>query len=306
MSGINYNIDNNKKGSRIKDLDNFILNRSKRNKKINHFFITVQKYIKILISVVICACIMFTSMFVALLYNAVSNSYIDTGTGDLMTKLNYESFLLEYTIISTIAFFIFAFICCKISFPMAKKELNIKSNKLFVDIRYILTFIFIAILLQFMTAIEQFYMPNSLNISENLTYKTVILTAITSLVVPVYEEIIYRYIIYGYALRATKNKTASNIIQAVIFALFHMDIYLLFIYFTGGYLLGEIRQKHGIKSSIVYHTLINIVSIVPFTMFITNIYIQIGLSIAVVAVIIYILAKQINLFTSSNSNKTSK
>lgn len=306
MSNINYNIDNNKKGSRIKDLNSFILNRSKRNKKINHFFITAQKYIKILIPAVICLCIMFTSMFISLLYDAASNSYIDTGTGDLMTKLNYESFSLEYTIISTIAFFIFAFICCKVSFPIAKKELNIKNSRLFIDIRYILTFIFIAILLQLVTAIEQFYMPNSLNISESLTYKTVILAVITTLIVPVYEEIIYRYIIYGYALRATKNKIASNIIQAVIFALFHMDIYLLLIYFAGSYLLGEIRQKYGIKSSIVYHILINAVSVVPFTMFITNIYIQIGLSAALVAAIIYMLVKQINIFSSDSSNKTGK
>lgn len=290
----NYSINENKNNSnnKKKDLDSYISRQSKSARKSNKYFSLIKKYIVILIPTVIYFALMYGSVFLALIINTITNLHINENTGNLATKLNFEEFSLEYTIILTILAFIFTIICCHISFPAVKKELKFKVNKPVINIRYVITFIFISILLQFISVILQKQTGIIANYVSSVTYKTVIATLITTFIAPIYEEIISRYVIYGYAYRATKNKTAANIIQAVIFALFHMNLILIPVYYIGGYLLGLVRQKHGIKTSIFYHIVINVIAVIPFSLVVTNVYAQIFLSVALGIAIGYMAAIQ--------------
>ena len=132
---------------------------------------------------------------------------------------------------------------------------------------------------------------SDMGMAGSLGIKTIISTIIATFVAPIIEELTFRYIIYGYAYKASNNKLCANIIQAVLFGIIHFNFILFPIYAFGGYLLGAVRDKYGIKLSSLYHILINCVALIPFTFFITNIYLQVCILIVCIMSLIYFVIK---------------
>ena len=71
-----------------------------------------------------------------------------------------------------------------------------------------------------------------------------------------------------------------------------MNLIFIPVYYIGGYLLGLVRQKHGIKTSIFYHIVINVIAVIPFSLVITDVYAQTFLSVALIIAIGYMAVVQ--------------
>jgi membrane protease YdiL (CAAX protease family) len=82
------------------------------------------------------------------------------------------------------------------------------------------------------------------------------------LLVPVYEEIIFRGVVLDSCQRYLNFNTA-NIIQATLFALIHMSLFLIPVFFLFGILTGIMRRKSGgLLPGIVFHSLNNLLALV--------------------------------------------
>ena len=94
---------------------------------------------------------------------------------------------------------------------------------------------------------------------------------VAGLLVPIYEEIIFRGVILDSCQRYL-SFNAANIIQSVIFALVHMNLFLLPVYFLFGLSTGYLRKKSGgLLSGIVFHALNNILAILLYLLLISRI-----------------------------------
>lgn len=211
-------------------------------------------------------------------------------------QMDIESYTLIETILSAILMAIISFVFYRKSFYMRKNEELHFTKGLHFSLTNVMIFIGIAIILQLCPYIINSFNSNntgSYDLSQTLGIKTIICTIITTFISPVFEEIIYRHITYKYALRATSNKFISNIIQAVLFGIVHMNIMCLPIYIFGGYMLGIINEKYGITNSIFYHIVINLFSVIPVMLFIKNAFISlIILAIALFLIILLCIKSQ--------------
>lgn len=97
---------------------------------------------------------------------------------------------------------------------------------------------------------------------------------------PISEELIFRGVIFKKALSFT-SFTVANIIQALFFGLFHMNIVQGVYAFAGGLAMGYVAyQFRTIKASILFHLFFNSISyvmIAPFNMFMKILYIAVGM-----------------------------
>ncbi len=81
------------------------------------------------------------------------------------------------------------------------------------------------------------------------------------IIAPILEEIYFRNFIMQ-TLSKNYSYRISNLIQATLFAIFHLEFTVFFPIFIYGYLLGKIRNKYGIYSSISLHILNNSLSFI--------------------------------------------
>lgn len=80
------------------------------------------------------------------------------------------------------------------------------------------------------------------------------------LLVPLYEEIIFRGVVLGSCQRYT-NFHIANFIQATLFATIHMNLFLFPVYFLFGIIAGILRKKTGgLLGGIVFHILNNVLA----------------------------------------------
>jgi uncharacterized protein len=80
------------------------------------------------------------------------------------------------------------------------------------------------------------------------------------LLVPIYEEIIFRGVILGACQRYT-NFQIANIIQATLFATVHMNLFLFPVFLLFGIITGILRKKSGgLLGGIVFHVFNNILA----------------------------------------------
>ncbi len=86
------------------------------------------------------------------------------------------------------------------------------------------------------------------------------------LVVPVYEEIVFRGVFLDAGQRYLNFKSA-NVIQAIFFAAMHMNLYLFPAFFLFGIFTGVMRRKSGgLLAGIVFHSINNILAITVLLM----------------------------------------
>lgn len=208
-------------------------------------------------------------------------------------QMDIESYTLIETILSVILMVIISFVFYRKSFYMRKNEELHFTKGLHFSLTDVMIFIGIAVILQLLHCIISNDYTGNYDFNQTLGVKTIICVMITTFISPVFEEIIYRHITYKYALRSTNNKFISNIIQAVLFGIIHMNIMCLPIYIFGGYMLGIINEKYGITNSIFYHIVINLFSVIPVMLFIKNEFISlIILAIALFLIILLCIKSQ--------------
>jgi len=81
------------------------------------------------------------------------------------------------------------------------------------------------------------------------------------LLVPIYEEIIFRGVILGSCQRYT-NFPIANFIQATLFATIHMNLFLFPVFLLFGIITGILRKKSGgLLGGIVFHVFNNILAL---------------------------------------------
>jgi membrane protease YdiL (CAAX protease family) len=84
------------------------------------------------------------------------------------------------------------------------------------------------------------------------------------LLVPLYEEIVFRGVILGSCQRYT-NFNIANFIQATLFATVHMNLFLFPVFLLFGIVTGILRKKSdGLLGGIVFHIFNNILAISLF------------------------------------------
>ena len=282
LSNNNSNIKKLRNKKNKHDLNSYMDFMAKNKMKSNSFFSKSKQYIKIFIPFIISVFIILFSMFIATFIDSLLNMYMNDAGG-----------ISTYTLM-----FVMCIICIKSSFYNYKKDLFMK-NKLVVNWNFVFCFILISVILQFISGIQMHFV----NVSDidygSLGIKTIISTIIATFVAPIIEELTFRYIIYGYAYKASNNKLCANIIQAVLFGIIHFNFILFPIYAFGGYLLGAVRDKYDIRLSCLYHILINCIALIPFTLFITNIYLQVCILMACISLLVYFV---IRYFRNMNNN----
>lgn len=93
------------------------------------------------------------------------------------------------------------------------------------------------------------------------TYGKLISLIIICILVPIYEEIIFRGVILDSCERYI-NFRSANLIQAALFGAIHMDLYLFPIFFLFGITTGIIRRKSGgLLGGIVFHAFNNLLAL---------------------------------------------
>lgn len=84
---------------------------------------------------------------------------------------------------------------------------------------------------------------------------------IICLIVPIYEEIVFRGVIFD-ACHRYLNSNSANIIQALLFATIHLNLFLFPVYFLFGIIAGILRRKSGgLLPGIVFHVINNLIAI---------------------------------------------
>lgn len=91
-------------------------------------------------------------------------------------------------------------------------------------------------------------------------YGKLLTFVLIGIIVPVYEEIIFRGVILGSVTRYS-NFTIANIFQATIFSALHMNLYLFPAFFIFGIITGNMRKKSGgLMPGMVFHVGNNILA----------------------------------------------
>ena len=126
---------------------------------------------------------------------------------------------------------------------------------------------------------------------EQLNYANPLLTLLSVVILaPLSEELIFRGVILSKATKFT-TFTVANVLQALFFGFFHMNIVQGLYAFLGGLAMGYIaHQYRTIKASILFHFFFNGISYVmlaPISLLMKIAYVIVG------AVIIYFALKHI-------------
>ncbi len=220
----------------------------------NHYITKAKQYIQILFPTITVSLVIYITMFLSMVLCVLKGVYEGNNV------LNYEEYSLISVILSSICIFAVIFIFNRISFLHYKKEIQL-NRKTYINLKCIILFASIALLLQTCSAVfVNLFSEANMEPNQTLTYKTVITALITVFIVPVYEEIMFRHFTFEYAKRATGKVLFANIIQAILFALIHLN-------------LGKLYNQYGLKTAIFYHIIINFASVFPLIMIVDNIVI---------------------------------
>jgi uncharacterized protein len=93
------------------------------------------------------------------------------------------------------------------------------------------------------------------------TYGKFITIILIGLLVPFYEEIIFRGVILESCTRYINFNTA-NIVQAALFATAHQSLFLFPVFFLFGFISGRLRKESGgLLSGIVFHAANNLLAV---------------------------------------------
>jgi uncharacterized protein len=93
------------------------------------------------------------------------------------------------------------------------------------------------------------------------TYGKVIGFILICLFVPVYEEVIFRGIILD-SCQKYLNFNAANFIQAALFGIVHLNLFLFPVFFMFGFITGLLRKhSQGLLSGMVFHSVNNALAI---------------------------------------------
>lgn len=132
---------------------------------------------------------------------------------------------------------------------LVAKSIFIKTYGIFVDLREVSNFI---------TSLSATLEINAL-LSE---YGVMVSAIVVALIVPFYEEIIFRGIILSSTEKHIGFKWA-NVIQATLFATVHFDLKLFIFYFGFGLLTGyAVKRTRGLLTGIVLHAVNNFAVVV--------------------------------------------
>lgn len=143
-----------------------------------------------------------------------------------------------------------------------------KQAKFVSVIKYLAIFILATFVYRF---VESFFqtIPVSVNqetVNEVVDFNILIGIAVTCIMGPFVEEIVYRYMIQDWLDSRIKNKLIVIFISAAIFALIHMnelDIWIFGEYFVSGLVLTILyHRKHSIYTNILVHGMFNIVQMI--------------------------------------------
>lgn len=83
--------------------------------------------------------------------------------------------------------------------------------------------------------------------------------------IPMIEEIIFRGILFD-QISENLSFFYGNLLQAFIFGLFHMSLYIFIFAFTFGIVLGVIKKYMSLFFSILAHSLYNLYTLNPITL----------------------------------------
>lgn len=224
--------------------------------KLNKYIRMTKNYLKGFSPVFI----MFGLTCIATLIGLVSSS--------MGEKIDYGKYILVSQVLTAVFVFVSCFVFIRISFPQIEAETKIAKNMLF-DKYLVLFFTTTAICMQGLASLFSLQPQKNLQSGANgAEIETIgVIVFFTIFIVPMYEELIFRYFSYTYFYRAVNNKNVANISQSALFAICHLSTNPaeICLYFACGVILGKLYERCGIKTSYMYHCLFNAAALVPIT-----------------------------------------
>ena len=121
----------------------------------------------------------------------------------------------------------------------------------------------ISVVISILTVILQMLIPSYANVQEQLmsAHNSVFQLIIVILLIPIYEEIIFRYVIFGY-LKKNYNIVCAIIGQALVFGFFHLNIVQGIYTFLLGIALALVYMYcESLVGSIILHIVFNLFGI---------------------------------------------
>lgn len=121
----------------------------------------------------------------------------------------------------------------------------------------------ISVVVSILTVILQILIPSYTNIQDQLmsTHNSVFQLIIVILLIPIYEEILFRYVIFGY-LKENYNIVCAVIGQALAFGFFHLNIVQGIYTFLLGIALALVYMySESLIGSIILHIVFNLFGI---------------------------------------------
>lgn len=121
----------------------------------------------------------------------------------------------------------------------------------------------ISVVVSILTVILQILIPSYTNIQDQLmsTHNSVFQLIIVILLIPIYEEILFRYVIFGY-LKENYNIVCAVIGQALVFGFFHLNIVQGIYTFLLGIALALVYMySESLIGSIILHIVFNLFGI---------------------------------------------
>lgn len=166
-----------------------------------------------------------------------------------ITHKNITNFIKYYGFIITIIF------CTITSLILYKKNITV-SNKLAPKNYYYLISIGISISCLFNMILFKFIPPKN-----TINYNIILLFISSSIIGPIYEEILFRYILLN-KLKKFNSPTKSIIISTLIFSILHLTpIKILYAFILGLILNITYHKTNNILSSILIHISANSISL---------------------------------------------
>lgn len=174
------------------------------------------------------------------------------------------------------------------------KRINIKKID-FKEYIYILVFsVAVSIILLFLAGILSQLIPGYNNVSKTLSgaRQSIVQTIIAVIFIPIYEEILFRGIIFGY-LRKNFNIYLAIFGQSLIFGFMHLNLVQGIYTFILGIILALVyMESKSILGNITMHIVFNLFGMVIVPLFLSkHVFILMGLLIFSIAIMIFIAIK---------------
>lgn len=237
------------------DEDHYILNNGK-------------SLIKAIISPYIFLIINFASLFItSILYTLYHTTKKDFSSAIYMSSSNKAVILA--IIINCVFALLFVYIYGKKTIPKFESltinsRLNINDNlqDLFKNILFVGT---MALALRFVIEIINKLSGLSLSIIPEpmlfgIQKKNIFIIIFLTFIVPFYEEIGRFILMYNLSNLSKRNFIVINIVQAIVFALMHINIHTIICFLIFNLFIGYIYKKYkSIKLAIILHMIFNLI-----------------------------------------------